>query len=110
MYTFTDCATLTVNNADISSSVNVTLTNNKITGLGSPITFYLWSLQDSTMFFSDNILSRVAGWYDQCNSSLRYQSAKVSVWATFSNEEVGVNITADVTTFVHEVSAQNTHS
>ena len=60
------------------------------------------------MFFSDDILSRVAGWYDQCNSSLRYQSAKVSVWATFSNEEVGVNITADVTTFVHEVSAQNT--
>ena len=84
-----------------------------IPGLGSPITFYLWSLQDPTMFFSDDILSRVAGWYayDQCDSgSLRYQSAKVSVWATFSNEEVGVNITADVTTFVHEVSAQNTHS
>ena len=63
------------------------------------------------MFFSDDILSRVEGWYarDQCDTIPRYQSAKVSVWATFSNKEVGDNITADVTTFVHKVSAQNTH-
>ena len=63
------------------------------------------------MFFSDDMLSRVEGWYarDQCDTIPRYQSAKVSAWATFFNEEVGVNITTDVTTFVHEVSAQNTY-
>ena len=116
--TFTDCEALTVpitTNVNLPSTATVTISNvlgaGTFPGLGSPITFYLWSLQDSTMFFSDDILSRVEGWYarDQCNTSLRYQSAKVSVWATFSNEEVGVDITADVTTFVHEVSAQNTH-
>ena len=79
-----------------------------IPGLGSTITFYLWSLQESTMFFSDDILSTVEGWHsiDDCDGNPRYQSAKVSVWATFSNEEAGLNITADVTTFVHEVSAK----
>ena len=57
------------------------------------------------MFFSDDVLSRVAG-YD-CGGTPRYQSAKVSVWATFTNEEAAVNITADVTRFVHEVSAKD---
>lgn len=63
------------------------------------------------MFFSDDVLSRVAGWYpmDDCSGTPRYQSAKVSVWATFTNEEARVNITADVTTFVHEVSAKDKH-
>jgi len=64
------------------------------------------------MFFSDDILSAVEGWYsaDDCNvggATPRYQSAKVAVWATFSNEEAGLNFTADVTTFVHNVSGRN---
>ena len=61
------------------------------------------------MFFSDDVLSRVAGWnsMDDCDGTPRYQSAKISVWATFTNEETAVDITADVTTFVHEVSAKN---
>lgn len=68
------------------------------------------------MFFSDDVLSAVAGWYsvDDCTNmdgaTPRYQSAKVAVWATFSNEEARLNITADVTTFVHNVSSRNTYN
>ena len=109
---FTGCEALTIpisSNVDLPPSATVTIEgSDSIPGLGSSITFYLWSLQESTMFFSDDVLSTVEGWHsiDDCDGSPRYQSAKVSVWATFSNEETGLNITADVTTFVHEVSAK----
>ena len=111
---FTGCEALTIpidSNVDLQSTATVTIEGStlgadSIPGLGSPITFYLWSLQQFTMFFSDDVLSRVAGWYpmDDCGGDLRYQSAKISVWGTFTNEGAAVNITADVTTFVHEVS------
>ena len=111
-----DCElTLPIENTlDPLSTTTVTITTDNSNILGSSVTFYLWSLQELTMFFSDDVLSRVADWYDMedCDSTgtqaLRYQSAKVSVWATFYNEEAGVNFTADVTTFVHEVSVKNT--
>ena len=116
LYQFIGCEALTIptdSNVNLPSTATVTIASSilgadSIPGLGSPITFYLWSLQQSTMFFSDDVLSRVAGWYstDDCGGTLRYQSAKVSVWATFTNEEAAVNITADVTAFVHEVSAK----
>ena len=111
---FTGCEALTIpisSNVELPPTATVTIESSSlgadsIPGLGSPITFYLWSLQESIMFFSDDVLSTVAGWHsmDDCDGSLRYQSAKVSAWATFSNEDTGLDITADVTTFVHEVS------
>lgn len=116
---FTDCEALAINtNVNLPSTVTVIIESSvvgttSIPGLGSPITFYVWSLQDFTMFFSDDVLSTVADWYsveecDAVGATPRYQSAKISVWATFSNEEAALNITTDVTTFVHNVSSKYT--
>ena len=111
----TGCEALTipmVSSTSLPSRVMVSLTSSilgsdSIPGLGSPIIFYVWSSTDVTLFLSDYILSPVDGWYsmDNCSDGIpQYQPAEVSVWATFSNQIAQLNVTADVSSFVHNVS------
>ena len=111
----TGCEALSIpmdSTTDLPSRVTVRLASSilgsdVIPGLGSPITFYVWSSIDVTLFLSDYILSPVEGWYDDCSSDIpRYQPAEVSVWATFSNQIAQLNVTADVSSFVHNVSTK----
>ena len=113
LWSITGCEALTIpmdSTTSLPSMVPVRLASRSlgsepIPGLGSPITFYVWSSTDVTLFLSDYILSPVEDWYSNCDDfTPQYQPAEVAVWATFTNQIAQLDVTADVSSFVHNVS------